>query len=159
MKPWTFPELLAGYVTYLLISEPFVTPLSRMLQRKVCSEAQIELFSARYGTSPRLVYANASRLSEYETSLLRKIVKITYEGVAKLFRESSQLDLGGAVSHQLPLAPLAMPLNQRFRPATFTSNFWVTFLPTSWRQPLSSTTLLSKGRTLDLLLVSYWKML
>ena len=100
MKPWTFPELLVGYVTYLLISEPFETPLSRMLQRKVRSEAQIELFSTRYGTSPRLVYANASRLSEYETSLLRKIVKITYEGVAKLFRESSQLDLGGAVSHQ-----------------------------------------------------------
>ena len=101
MKPWTFPEPLAGYVTYLLISEPFETLLSRMLQRKVCSETQIELFSARYGTSPRLVYANASRLSEHETSLLRKIVKITYEGVAKLFRESSQLDLGGAVSHQL----------------------------------------------------------
>ena len=127
-----------------------------MLQRKVCSEAQIELFSARYGTSPRLVYANASRLSEYETSLLRKIVKITYKGVAKLFRESSQLDLGGAVSHQLPLAPLAMPLNQRFRPATFTSNFWVTF---RWRQPPSSTTFLSKIRTSELLLVSHWKML
>ena len=72
-----------------------------MLQRKVCSEAQIEFFSTRYGTSPRLVYANASHLSEYETSLLRKMVKITYEGMAKLFRESSQLDLGGAVSHQL----------------------------------------------------------
>jgi hypothetical protein len=101
MKPWTLPELLVGYVTYFLISEPFVTPLSRMLQRKVCSEAQIEFFCTRYGTSPRLVYANASHLSEYETSLLRKMVKITYEGVAKLFRESSQLDLGGAVSHQL----------------------------------------------------------
>ena len=101
MKPWTFPELLVGYVTYLLISEPFVTPLSRMLQRKVCSEAQIEFFATRYGTSPRLVYANASRLSGYETSLLRKMVNITYEGVATLFRESSQLDLGGHVSHQL----------------------------------------------------------
>ncbi|KIL69261.1 hypothetical protein M378DRAFT_773366 [Amanita muscaria Koide BX008] len=82
MKPWTLPELL----------------VSRMLQRKVCSEAQIEFFSTRYGTSPRLVHANASHLSEYETSLLRKMVNITYEGVAKLVRESS---LGGAVSHQL----------------------------------------------------------
>jgi hypothetical protein len=56
MKPWTLPELLVGYVTYFLISEPFVTPLSRMLQRKVCSEAQIEFFCTRYGTSPRLVH-------------------------------------------------------------------------------------------------------
>ena len=29
------------------------------------------------------------------------MVNITYEGVVELFRESSQLDLGGHVSHQL----------------------------------------------------------
>ena len=28
MNPWTLPELLVGYVTYFLISEPFVTPQS-----------------------------------------------------------------------------------------------------------------------------------
>jgi hypothetical protein len=101
MKSWTLPELLVGYVTYLLISEPFVIPLSRVLQDEVCSEAQIEFFSTRYGTSARSVYTNASRPSKYDTSLLQKLAKITYEGMAKLFREASQLDLGGAVSHQL----------------------------------------------------------
>ena len=28
MNPWTLPELLVGYVTYFLISEPFITPQS-----------------------------------------------------------------------------------------------------------------------------------
>jgi len=97
MKSWTLPELLVGYVTYLLISEPFIIPLSRVLQHKVCSEAQIKFFSTRYGTSARSVYVNASYPLMYETLLLQKMAKITYESVAKLFREASQLDLGGAL--------------------------------------------------------------
>ena len=101
MQSWTLTELLVGYATYLLISEPFVIPLSRVLQRKVCSEAQIEFFSTRYGTSARSVYINASQPSEYDTSLVQNVAKITYEDMAKFLRGASQLDLGGAVSHQL----------------------------------------------------------
>jgi hypothetical protein len=101
MKSWTLSELLVGYVTYLLISEPFVIPVSRVLQDKVCSEAQIEFFSTCYGTSARSVYTNASHPLNYEASLLEKMVRITYKGMAKLFREVLPLDLAGAVSHQL----------------------------------------------------------
>ena len=85
MKSWTLTELLVGYVTYLLISEPFVIPLSRVLQYKVCSEAQIEFFSTRYGTSARSVYTNASHPLNYETSLLRKMAGITYKDMENLF--------------------------------------------------------------------------
>ena len=69
---------------------------------------------------------------------------------------------GGAVSINLllfPLVPRAMSSNQHFRPATFTTNFGTAFLTTSWRQPLASTTSLSKTQTLKVLLVSCWKML
>jgi hypothetical protein len=96
MKSWTLPELLVGYVTYLLISEPFVIPLSRVLQDEVCSEAQIEFFSTRYGTQAHSVYTNASIPSKYERLLLQKMASITYEGMAKLFREASPF-----MSHQL----------------------------------------------------------
>jgi hypothetical protein len=68
-----------------------------VLQDKVCSEAQIEFFSTRYGTSARSVYTKASHPLNYETSLLEKTAGITYKGVAKLFGE----DLAGAVSQQL----------------------------------------------------------
>jgi len=125
MKSWTLPELLVG----------------RVLQDEVCSEAQIEFFSTRYGTSARSVYTNASQPLNYETSLLEKM---------ELFPINLSL---------FPLVPLAMPLSQRFRPATFTRNFGTAFLPTSWRQPLASTTSLSETRTPKFLLVSCWKML
>ncbi len=98
MKSWTLPELLVGYVTYLLISGPFVIPLSRVLQHEVCSEAQIKFFFTRYGTSARSVYTYASYPLIYETSLLGKMARITYEDkdMVKLFGE----DLAAAVSHQ-----------------------------------------------------------
>ncbi|KAF8221560.1 hypothetical protein L208DRAFT_1414824 [Tricholoma matsutake] len=99
MKSWTLSELLVGYVT--LISEPFVIPLSRALQRKVCSEAQIEFFSNRYGTSARSVYRHASRPSDYDITLLGKLTSITYERLDSLIRQSSALDLSGPVSHQI----------------------------------------------------------
>ncbi|KAF8328004.1 hypothetical protein F5887DRAFT_160175 [Amanita rubescens] len=82
MKPWTLPELLVG----------------RVLQDEVCSEAQIKFFSTRYGTSARSVYTNASEPLNYETSLLEKMAKITYEDMAKLFREASPLDQLVAIS-------------------------------------------------------------
>jgi hypothetical protein len=101
MKPWTLPELLVGYVTYLLISEPFVIPLSRVLQETVYSEAQIKFFSTRYGTSARSVYTNALHPLKYETTLLEKMARITFKSLEKLFREASPMDMAGTVSHQL----------------------------------------------------------
>ena len=100
MKSWTLSELLVGYVTRILISEPVKIPLSRALQRKVCSEAQIEFFSNRYGTSARSVYRHASHPSDYDLTLLGKLTSITYK---RLIRQSSALDLSGPVSHQIIL--------------------------------------------------------
>ena len=105
MKSWTLPELLVGYVTYLLISEPFVIPPSRVLQRNVRSEKQIKSFSDRYGTSALSVYTYASDPLNYEASLLNKVAMITYEDMAKLFRGASQSDLGGAVSYLVTISP------------------------------------------------------
>ena len=103
LKSWTLSELFVGYVTCTLISESFVIPLSRMLQRTVYTEAQIEYFSNRYGTSARSVYTNASSPLDYEKTLLRKLGTITYEKLDNLFRQSATLDLSGPVSHQLVL--------------------------------------------------------
>ncbi|KAF8344474.1 hypothetical protein F5887DRAFT_1159528, partial [Amanita rubescens] len=141
MKSWTFPELLVGYVTYLLISEPFVIPLSRVLQRKVCSEAQIEFFSTRYGTSARSVYINASCPLEYETSLLQKMAKITHEEMAKLFREAY---LGGAVSHQLVTISPGATRN------AFHSTFPTRYVYEKFRDSLSDHKLEAAARLYDI---------
>ena len=77
MKSWTLSELLVGYVTCTLISEPFVIPLSRVLQDKIHSEAQVEFFSSRYGSSARLVYRHASRPLDYEKTLSEKLALLT----------------------------------------------------------------------------------
>jgi hypothetical protein len=63
------------------------------------------------------VYTNASDPLNYETSLLEKMAKITYEGLDSLVRQTSALDLSGPVSHQLfffLLAPLAMSFESSF---------------------------------------------
>jgi len=93
MKPWSLSELLVGYVTYLLISEPFVIPLSRVLQEEVYSEAQIKFFSDHYGHQARSVYANAPNPLKYERTLLQKMSRISYEDMGKSFREALPLDL------------------------------------------------------------------
>ena len=144
MKSWTLPELLVGYVTYLLIPEPFVIPLSRVLQDNVCSEAQIEYFSTRYGTSARSVYTNASQPSTYETSLLEKMARITYEDMAKLFREASPLDLAGVVSHQLvTISPGATRYG-------FDSTFATRYIYEKFRDRLSNHKLEAAARLYDI---------
>jgi hypothetical protein len=144
MKSWTLPELLVGYVTYLLISEPFVIPLSRVLQDEVCSEAQIEFFSTRYGTSARSVYTNASHPLNYETSLLEKMARITYKGMAKLFREASPLDLAGAVSHQLVAISPGATRN------AFESTFPTRYVYEKFRDSLSTHKLEAVARLYDI---------
>jgi hypothetical protein len=144
MKSWSLPELLVGYVTYLLISEPFIIPPSRMLQNKDCSEAQIESFSTRYGTSARLVYTNASNPSIYETSLIDKMAGITYKEVAKLFREVQLFNLAGAVSHQLISISPGATRN------AFVSTFPTRYIYEQFRDSLSTHKLEAVARLYDI---------
>ncbi|KAF8634335.1 hypothetical protein AX17_004213 [Amanita inopinata Kibby_2008] len=60
-----------------------------------------ELLVGRYSTSAHSVYTYASDPMEYEIPLLEKVTKITYEDMAKFFREASPLDLAGPISHQI----------------------------------------------------------
>ena len=147
MKSWTLSELLVGYVTYLLISEPFVIPLSRVLQRNVCSEAQIKSFSDLYGTSARSVYSNASQPSNYDASLFPKMAKTTYEGVTNLFRKASQLDLEGPVSHQFVTI---FPTAGRTR-NVFDVTFHSRYLYEKFRDRLSNHKLEAAARLYDML--------
>jgi len=87
METWTLSELFAG----------------RALQGGVCSEAEIEYFSNRYGTSARLVYTNALHPIEYDTALQDNLALITYERLDSLVRQTSALDLSGPISHQIVL--------------------------------------------------------
>ncbi|KAM6494818.1 hypothetical protein JOM56_009441 [Amanita muscaria] len=79
MKSWTLSELLVG----------------RVLQDEACSEAQIESFSNRYGTSARSVYTNAADPSSYHAALQDRLTSITYEKLDSLIK---QLDLLEAVA-------------------------------------------------------------
>ena len=142
MKSWTLPELLVGYVTQLLISESFVIPLSQVLQGQVSSEAQIEFFSTRYGTSARSVYINALRSSEYERSLLENMTRITYKSMATLF-DTSQLDLAG-VSHKLVAISPGTTHN------TFVSTFPTRYVYEKFRDSHSSRKLEGVARLYDI---------
>ncbi|KIL65205.1 hypothetical protein M378DRAFT_162471 [Amanita muscaria Koide BX008] len=84
MKSWTLSELLVG----------------RVLQDTVYSEAQLEFFSNRYGTSARSVYIHASHPSNYDATLQDNLMPITYKTLDSLIRQTSPLDLSGPVSHQ-----------------------------------------------------------
>ena len=88
----------------LSFADPFIIPLSRALQGKVCSEAQIVFFSDRYGTSARLVYTNARLpVVDYDTTLKDNLSSITYKTLDRLVRQTSVLDLSAPVSHQIVL--------------------------------------------------------
>ena len=144
MKSWTLSELLVGYVTRTLISEPFVIPLSRALQRKVCSEAQIEFFSNRYGTSARSVYRHASRPSDYDIALLEMLSPITYEKMDSLIRQSSALDLSGPIPHQIILLS---PGSSR---SAFESTFPTRYIYEKLRDKLSNHKLEAVARLYDI---------
>ena len=115
-----------------------------MLQDEICSEAEIEFFSTRYGTSARSVYTNASRPLNYEVSLLQKMASITYEGMAKLFREASQLDLGETISHQLITISPGTTRN------AFQSTFPTRYVYEKFRDSLSSHKLEAAARLYDI---------
>jgi hypothetical protein len=144
MKSWTLSELLVGYVTRTLISELFVIPLSRVLQWDVCSAAQIEFFSNRYGTSARSVYRHASRPLDYDTTLLGKLASITYERLDSLVRQTSALDLSGPVSHQIVLLSPGTSRN------AFESSFPTRYIYEKLRDSLSNHKLEAIARLYDM---------
>lgn len=128
MKSWTLSELLVG----------------RVLQRKVCSEAQIEFFSNRYGTSARLVYTNALHPIDYDATLQDNLASITYERLDTLVRQSSALDLSGPASHQIVLLSPGSSRN------AFESSFPTRYIYEKLRDSLSNRKLEAVARLYDM---------
>ena len=115
-----------------------------MLQRKVCSEAQIEFFSNRYGTSARSVFRHASRPLDYDTTLLEKLASITYERLDGLIRQTSALDLSGPVAHQIVLLSPGTSRN------AFESSFPTRYIYEKLRDSLSNHKLEAVARLYDM---------
>ena len=128
----------------LPFADPFIIPLSRTLQRNVCSEAQIDFFSDRYGTSARLVYKNALLPIDYDTALQENLRSITYKTLDCLVRQTFALDLSTPVSHQIVLISPGVARN------SFESSFPTRYIYEKLRDSLSIHKLEAVARLYDM---------
>src|ERR1700722_590820 len=102
MKPWTFSEIIVGYVDRSSFNCTLTDLIhSQMLQLEKHTEQSLQYFYEHFGPSTRAAYLSASDPTSYEKALEAKLGAINLDALQQIISAAIGLDLSEAITHQV----------------------------------------------------------